>query len=118
MKNFCDNSTCENNGVCRSLLLNYSCACLGDIYYGRHCEFISKKITILKTVSKSFASIAIIVLVTVAMFVIIMDTLKYCFGIDSTREELEKYRREKQAERKCPVIQRFVYVSAPPHSCE
>jgi hypothetical protein len=55
----------------------------------------------------------------VAMFVVIMDILKYCFGMDLTREELERYRREKQArKRKRPVIQRFVYVNAPSESSE
>jgi hypothetical protein len=29
--------------------------------------------------------------------VIIMDILKYCFGIDPTRDELERIRRMKQA---------------------
>ncbi|UJR11646.1 hypothetical protein I4U23_015827 [Adineta vaga] len=46
----------------------------------------------------------------VAMFVIIMDILKYCFGIDPVHEEREKIRRDKR--RKRPVIQRFTYVNA------
>jgi hypothetical protein len=53
---------------------------------------------------------------TVAMFVIIMDILKYCFGIDLTHKELEEVRREKRAKKRKPVIQRFVYVDAPTSS--
>ncbi|CAF1379114.1 unnamed protein product [Rotaria sordida] len=115
MINFCHNVTCENKGVCRSLLLNYRCECLGNNYYGHHCEFTSKKIITYKIVSTSFAYIAIIALIIVAMFIIIMNILKYCFGIDSTQEDSKRYRREKQArKRKHPVIERFVYVNAPP----
>jgi UDP-N-acetylmuramyl pentapeptide phosphotransferase/UDP-N-acetylglucosamine-1-phosphate transferase len=69
-------------------------------------------------VSKSVASVAIIAMTTVAMFVIIMDILKYYFGIDVTRKELERIRRKKQVKRRAkkhkPIIHRFVYVNAPP----
>jgi hypothetical protein len=55
---------------------------------------------------------------TVAMFVVIMDLLKYYFGIDHTCEELKRIRRKKQAKRQAkkrkPVIHRFIYVNAPP----
>jgi hypothetical protein len=117
MINYCDfdNVTCENKGVCRPLLLNYTCECVGNNFYsGRHCEIKSRKIIIFNIVSKSFAYIAIIALIVVAMFVIIMDILKYCFGIDPVHHERERYRREKRAKkRKRPVIQRFIYVNAP-----
>ncbi|CAF1298869.1 unnamed protein product [Rotaria sp. Silwood1] len=100
MINFCDNITCENNGVCRPLLLNYTCECLGDSYYGRHCEGVSTKIIIYKIVSTSFTYLGILVIISFAMFIVIMDILKYCFDIDPTREELEKIRRRKNHEKK------------------
>jgi hypothetical protein len=104
MINYC--VKCLNNGVCRPLLLNYTCECLGDSYYGPHCELTETKIIIYKIVSKSFAYVAIVAMTIVAMFVVIMDVLRYCFGIDLTREELERYRREKRArKRKLRVIQ-------------
>jgi hypothetical protein len=53
---------------------------------------------------------------SVAMFVIIMDMLKYCFGIDPVHEERERIRRAKRIKNRKPVIQRFVYVNAPPKS--
>jgi hypothetical protein len=115
----CEGVKCLNNGVYRPGLLNHTCECLGDSYYGPICEFTAPKIVIYKIVSKSFAYVAIVAMTIVAMFVVIMDILKYCFGIDLTREELERYRREKQArKRKRPVIQRFVYVNAPSESSE
>ena len=48
-------------------------------------------------------------------FFIIMDILKYCFGIDPTKDELERIRREKARKRmkRRPVIQKFTYVNAP-----
>ena len=114
MINFCDNNTCMNNGVCRPLLRNYLCECLGDSYSGRHCEITSKRTIILKIVSKSFAYIAIIAMVSVAVFVVVMDILKYCFDIDPVDAERERIRRKKRAKkRKPPVIQRFTYVNAP-----
>jgi hypothetical protein len=44
-----------------------------------------------------------------------MDILKYCFGIDPTKDELEKIRRAKAAKKvkRPPVIQKFHYVNAP-----
>jgi len=49
----------------------------------------------------------------VAMFVIIMDILEYCFGIDPVHEERERFQREKRKKKRKPVIQRFVCVNAP-----
>jgi hypothetical protein len=43
-----------------------------------------------------------------------MDILRYCFGIDPTREDLERIRRKKLAKKRKPVIQRFIYVNALP----
>ncbi|CAF2124957.1 unnamed protein product [Rotaria magnacalcarata] len=103
----CSLDTCENDGVCRPILLNYTCECLGDSYSGRHCEIPSMKTTILKTVSKSFAYIAIIAMISVAMFIVIMDILKYCFGMDPTRGDLE---RIQQKRRKSRVVLQLVYV--------
>ncbi|CAF0849435.1 unnamed protein product [Adineta steineri] len=96
MVNYCEGVECMNNGVCRPLLLGYKCECLGTSYYGTHCEFTARKVVISKIISKSFSYIAIIALSIVVMFIVIMDILTYCFGIDMTREELERYRREKR----------------------
>jgi hypothetical protein len=105
---YCSNITCQNNGVCRPLLSNYTCECLGESYSGRHCEITASKIIIFGIVSKSVAYIAVIAMASVAMFVLIMDLLKYCFNIDLTCEELKEIRRKKQAKRETkkrkPVI--------------
>ncbi|CAF4330601.1 unnamed protein product, partial [Adineta steineri] len=85
MVNHCEGVECMNNGVCRPLLLGYKCECLGTSYYGSHCEFTARKVVISKIISKSFSYIAIIALSIVVMFIVIMDILTYCFGIDMTR---------------------------------
>ena len=114
MVHYCDVHTCKNRGVCRPILNGFKCECLGDSYYGLRCEFTARRIILLKIFSKSCAYISIIAMVTVAMFVVIMDILKYCFGIDPVEVERKRMPRKKQAKkRKPPVIQRFTYVNAP-----
>jgi hypothetical protein len=90
--------------------MNYTCECLGDSYYGRHCENIITKIKVYQTVSKSFAYIAITTLTITVMFIVIMDILKYCFGIDPVDEERERIRRLKDLKNRKRVIQRSGYV--------
>jgi hypothetical protein len=118
MIDYCFNITCEKHGVCRPLLLNYTCDCFGDSYYGRHCEITSTKIIIDEIVKKSFAYIAIIAMSTVAIFIVIMDILKYCFGMGPTRKDLAIIRRKRLLKKHKPVIQRFIYVNAPPSTEE
>ncbi|CAF1380989.1 unnamed protein product [Adineta steineri] len=110
------NCTCAlgYEGVCRPLLLGYSCECLKGSYYGEHCEITTRRIIIYQIVSKSFAYIAILAMISVAIFIIVMDILKYGFGIDLTRREVEQIRREKQAKKRKQVTQRLIYVNAIP----
>ncbi|CAF0835220.1 unnamed protein product [Adineta ricciae] len=110
--NFCSNITCYNKGVCRSLSDGgYLCQCLSGTF-GKHCENIETRIQVYQAVSRSIGYIGILALICVALFVIIMDILKYCFGINPTRREQERLRRERRNRRRKPVIQRFVYVNA------
>lgn len=96
-------------GVCQNISnrdSDYTCECLGDsFYFGHHCEQKTKRIMLLQIVSTSINYIAIAVMSSTAMFIIIMDILKYCFDIDPVEGEREKIRRRR------PVIQRFVYVN-------
>jgi hypothetical protein len=71
--------------------------CLSATYSGRHCEHVSRSIIIRQYVSKAFSYVAILALVFVFGFVIIMDILKYVFGIDPVREERELIRRRRAA---------------------
>ncbi len=113
--NSCEHVTCLNNGVCQSSLLDYKCLCLDEYYSGRYCEITSNKILVYQIISKSFAFIAIIAMITVAMYVIVLDVLKYFFGIDPVAKELEKIKQKNKIKRKKPpVIIRYIYVNTPP----
>jgi hypothetical protein len=116
--NYCKNISCLNKGVCLSLLLNYTCECIDNSYSGRYCETIGNSLVVHQTVARSFAFIAISVTLSVALFIVIMDVLKYCFGIDpvdSIRQEGRYRRRRKHVKKHKPAaIIRFLYVNAPP----
>ena len=107
---YCQNVTCQNNGVCRRLLLDYRCECLGHSYSGRHCEFTDGEIILYRKVAKSFAYIATIAMSLVALFVVFMDILKYCFGIDLVGRDLP--RKNKVKKRRAPVILRVTYIDS------
>jgi hypothetical protein len=79
------------------LFLDYECECLSGISWGRHCEHVASSIIIRQYVSKAFGYIAIIAISVVAGFVIIMDILKYVFGIDPVQPERELIRRRRAA---------------------
>jgi hypothetical protein len=123
LAHYCEKDTCENNGVCRSLMGDYLCECLGDSYSGRQCEITSSRTAIYQVVSKSLGYIAIISLSIVAVFIVSMDVLNYGFGIDPVSAERKRLQRRKKPARRRqpPVIERFVYVnrpSTPPASME
>jgi hypothetical protein len=86
MINYCRNVTCLNKGICQPLLVDYKCECLSGSS-GRHCEQLTTSIIIRQYVAKGFAYIAIIAILTDAGFIIVLDILKYGFGIDLTRKE-------------------------------
>jgi len=115
---FCANQTCQNNAICRPSFRNFTCECLGENYSGRYCEIVSTKIKIYKIVSKSFAYVGILAICMVIGFIIIMDILKYGFGIDPVEPERRRLRRQQLLKKHKPVIQRFVYVNAPPSNYE
>jgi len=112
---YCQGVSCHDHGFCRSVpdKQTYICECFGDSYYGEHCEHTSNKIYVKQVVSKSFAYVAILALCSVALFVLIMDILKYCFGIDPVDRERRRLQQEKKTKKRKhkPVIQRFTYVN-------
>ena len=113
MNNYCQKDTCFHDGVCQPLHLNYTCRCLTDSYSGRHCEIVGNGLLTRQIISKSFAYVAIIAVTSVALFVIVMDILKYCFGIDPvgpTRKKLRSMKTKRRKKRKKPVtIIRYIY---------
>ena len=114
--NLCRNVTCQNRGICRGALNNYTCECLGDGFSGPHCETASTTTTVRTVVSKTFGYVAIVSLVTVVVFVTVMDVMKYWLGIDATAAETEELRVKRAKRRASPVKVRFVYVDHPPET--
>jgi len=98
--NYCKDISCQNYGVCQSLFLNYTCECLSDSFTGEYCENDNTNRITYQIISKSFAYICILFLVATAVYIVIMDVLKYVFHIDLTKKK-SKYR---------PVIQKFIYI--------
>ena len=96
--NYCANVSCLNGGVCRALVGNYRCECLGDSYSGRHCENTASRTALYGAVSRSMAYVAIVAMSGAGAFIVVMDALKYVFNIDPVRPE--RKRRPKQEQRK------------------
>lgn len=91
--NYCSNVKCLNRGVCRALFRNFTCECLGDNYSGLYCEITATRIIVFQILSKSFASVAILIIVSFIIFIIMMDILKYFFGIDVVRHNWRDIRQ-------------------------
>ena len=108
--NHCWNRTCQNKGQCRPLVGLSFCECLQGSYSGDECQITAGRIVIRQSLSKSFAFVAILSISCVLIFVIVMDLLTYCCGIDPVRKERERIREEKRAKRRRPKIERFIYV--------
>ena len=104
---FCHNITCRNGGSCRPLVGNFTCDCPTEDYSGEFCENLSLKIKTLQFIARSFAFVVILSISSVAIFVIVMDVLKYFFNIDPSRKEFERLRRKK---RHRLIAIRFLYV--------
>ena len=99
LENMCKNITCENRGTCFQSFLNWTCECLSaSMFHGRYCEHKSTALVVQQILSKSFASIAISAIVILFSFVIIMDILKYGFGIDPVDRERRLMRLEHEKE--------------------
>ena len=117
--NYCPNVTCQNQGVCRSLFLNYTCACLTSSFSGRHCEIIADQTRTYDILAKSFVSAAIAAIAIVVTFVLVMDVMKYVFGIDVTAvesQEVQSKRKPKTKKIKSHLILRYIYVPGPQSS--
>ena len=112
--NLCRNVQCSNGGVCRSLFLNYTCECLDRSYSGRYCEITGSARILHERLSRSFAYIAIIAMFTLALLIVTLDVLKYAFGIDAAKEELERMQQKKMTKKlkqKTVIVAiRYLYV--------
>jgi hypothetical protein len=92
----CINITCENKGICVASHLSWSCRCSSSFYSGQFCQDTSSTLEVKQKLSKSFASIAIIAIITLYLFVLVMDVLKYGFEIDPVDRERQRMKKEQE----------------------
>ena len=127
--NFCRNVTCVNGGVCRSRYNRGTCVCNDDFYYGQYCELLKTSTNVRINLNRGDGRLSwslpnrsslcvgigwlmIFVLSTFVSYILLMDILKYVFGIDPVevdRDHLSQ-RRFKARRKRCSVAIRFTYV--------
>ena len=114
--NYCLDVTCQNNGQCRSILLNFTCECTTNDFTGRYCEIKSSSLASKQTINRGLGYIAILALAFVAITIVLMDVMKYVFNIDPAQKErkqiADRRRQQRSAKSKPRLVQRFVYVNA------
>ena len=115
MIDHCQNITCENNGICLSVFKNYTCQCLDTSYSGRYCEIDNTNTAVLKMISKSVAYVVIVFFISAALYIVIMDILKYYFGIDLAKVKPSETQKKKKHR---PVIHQFIYIVDKSHLAE
>lgn len=99
IEDLCVDIKCENKAVCKSALGTWKCKCLDEsLYYGTYCEHASDTLVAKQILSKSFATVAIAAIAAVYSFVLIMDILKYIFGVDPVDRERHFMKLEERKE--------------------
>ena len=69
--------------------IGYNCSLTG------FCEIPTRKMKTMKIITKIICSFAILLGLSPIIFLVVMDILKYCFGIDPVKDERERIRRKK-----------------------
>ncbi|CAF3935144.1 unnamed protein product [Rotaria sp. Silwood2] len=86
----CINITCSNRGMCLDDINSYRCSCF-DGFYGNQCEEKNVQMILLQVASKSFASVAILVIISIACLIIASDIHTYL----TRKKQTKRYRRNK-----------------------
>ncbi|CAF4767381.1 unnamed protein product, partial [Rotaria sp. Silwood1] len=85
----CINIKCSNHGICLDDINSYRCSCF-DGYYGNECEERRVEMLLIQVASKSFASVAILLIISIGCLVIASDIHTYL-----TRKQTKRYRSNK-----------------------
>lgn len=72
----CINIDCSQHGVCQDGINNYTCSCF-EGFYGDLCEEKSVETVLLQVASKSFATVAILLIAGIAGLVVASDIHTY-----------------------------------------
>jgi hypothetical protein len=85
----CLNVHCSNHGICQDGIQTYSCSCF-EGFYGSQCEQRTVETVVLQVASKSFASIAILVIAGIAGLIVASDIHTYLTRKQNTSHRLGK----------------------------
>jgi len=72
----CIHIDCSQHGLCIDGISNYTCSCY-EGFYGAHCEQTNVETVLLQVASKSFASVAILLIAGIAGLVVASDIHTY-----------------------------------------
>ncbi|CAF0863217.1 unnamed protein product [Adineta ricciae] len=72
----CVNVRCSNHGICHDETDSYTCSCF-DGYYGSECEQKNVETVLLQVATKSFATVAILLIAGIASLVVASDIHTY-----------------------------------------
>jgi hypothetical protein len=72
----CINIHCSNHGICQDEISSYSCLCFNG-FYGSECEQKNVETVLLQVVSKSFATVAILLIAAIAGLFVASDIHTY-----------------------------------------
>lgn len=91
------NITCLDKGICRSIFLRYEYTYLSGINSGPNCEYAAKYIVIRRYTPITFASVGIVVMYSVVIFITVLDALKYVFYMDIACQKHEGILQKRKA---------------------
>ncbi|CAF1343365.1 unnamed protein product [Rotaria magnacalcarata] len=86
----CANIKCSHHGICQDDMNSYKCLCF-DGYYGNQCEERSVQIVLFEIVTKSFAFVAILLIISIACLAIASDIHTYL----TRSKQVRKHRSNK-----------------------
>lgn len=72
----CVDIHCSNHGMCQDGIQNYTCLCY-DGFFGNHCEEKTTETVVLQVASKSFATIAILLIASIGGLAVASDIHTY-----------------------------------------
>ncbi|CAF3699066.1 unnamed protein product [Rotaria socialis] len=86
----CTNIKCSHHGICKDDMNSYKCLCF-DGYYGNQCEERSVQTVLFQIATKSFAIVAILLIVSIACLAIACDIHTYL----TRHKQVRKHRLNK-----------------------
>lgn len=93
----CKNVKCSNHGVCEDNMNSYKCICF-DGFYGNQCEEKSVQTVLLHIATKSFATVATLLIISIACLAIASDVHTYLTSKEQTKCNNRNKNRRSESE--------------------